>query len=568
MNIFYISIIFGLINVCQKVTPQSAEDVGSVGYTTLNAIKEISSGLSELNKDKNGVALASNKFNRYAGKISKIAGSVGAIFAVAGVLMNLGESAEHKEIMNEFKKINEGLDYLGRRVDLVVETIRVESAIGRVGPLIRKVQVHSDTFMNYLNMQTQASKNQIQTSKEISSDIRGLLKELTEPLIHQKTWPQLVYESTYGNYNKILEMKAYIQQIVLLGITAFTHSCTTELLISNIDEENATTQCQAPDLVFEEENTLLNKHFEDLMTESINSYEKNIERRVEREMGEKKDLSHAAFADHIVEIIDRDYFWIDAVVTVYADVHGPDKHWTNSWWKFRYHGRNIAILMQPKSYDRNPFTSAKDVTAMAGSFLNVDRLKKKMKNQEFHAQKFHDFLKSEINEDFKLTVVRDWKTPTEVRATKDNTRFLYQHMNLYKRKFRKFGFYFVAVLSKKKSWYVFDKFNLTYGKKICDEHVTKKLNSNLLPFSQNYLCDFMCSKSKDCKGWSRNKISGTCHLASNSDCIEQDNNFDSGIQQQPQPSSLIDFPMKNDCKRFRNIYMQYYYLMCLIFRGE
>ena len=110
MNLSYLSLLFGLVCFVPKVNLNPAGDVADVGYTTSNVIKEISGSLSTLKKNANGVVDALSKFNKYAGVISKVAGSLGASFALIGVLGSIiGGNSEHKEIMNEFKKIHESM---------------------------------------------------------------------------------------------------------------------------------------------------------------------------------------------------------------------------------------------------------------------------------------------------------------------------------------------------------------------------------------------------------------------------------------------------------------------------
>ena len=123
----------GSICLVQKVNLNTLKDVGEVGDKASNVIKEISTSLSTLQMNSNGVVDATRKFNKYAGHISKVAGSLGASFALLGVLGALiFENTEHKEIMKEFEKIHENIKKLDMRFDELIKTFKEESAMNKV----------------------------------------------------------------------------------------------------------------------------------------------------------------------------------------------------------------------------------------------------------------------------------------------------------------------------------------------------------------------------------------------------------------------------------------------------
>ena len=534
MNLSYLSLLFGLICFVPKVNLDPVGDAGDVGYSTSNVIKEISSSLSTLKKNSNGVVDALSKFNKYAGLISKVAGTLGASFALIGVLGSiLMPNNEHKEIMNEFKKIHESMKKLDSRFDEVIQTVKEESAKNHVVQRFREVQYHANTFKEHVIMPTNVSLLQFHPSKDISKAIKQLITELTTPFVHSSTWPQLVYQNTYGNYRTIGEMKIYFQQTIMEAVAAWTFMCTKEMVNLHNDEDWAIKECKDA-TIFENETKQLEEMFETLLRSCTENYYHNIDRRLENELKRKGSLSDEAFRDHMVEIINKDYFWVDAVVSVYHDVTGGDQHWTNILYKFRREHKNVAILMEPKSYDRSPFNKTKDVTILNGGSENF--LKNTISEQAgrtiYQAEYLFRFIKEEMkNENIWLTVIRDtFKTrDPSIRATKDNERFFH----------RQYPFqgwllllasspssFHVTGLLREKSFYIFDKFRMTYGYKICP-------GKDILYESKtsNRECDRWCRDVTTCRGWTRNVKSGTCYLKSESKCKIPTDDWDSGVSE-------------------------------------
>ena len=150
-------------------------------------------------------------------------------------------------------------------------------------------------------------------------------------------------------------MKIYFQQTILEAIAAWTFICIKEMLDLHNDEDWAIKECK-DSAIFEKETNQLEEMFDTLLKACRYHYYNNIDRRLENELNKKGNLSYENFSDHMIDIINKDYFWIDAVVTVYSDdVKGGDNHWTDVLYKFRRKHKNVVILMEPKSYDRNPF---------------------------------------------------------------------------------------------------------------------------------------------------------------------------------------------------------------------
>ena len=164
---------------------------------------------------------------------------------------------------------------------------------------------------------------------------------------------------------KIMALKNYYDALFIEALFAFSDACLLyKTEIKNMSKSAAMGDCAREKERFDNELRKYESAFHQVYNECRNNVRKNVENMVVKVLsrhGHNFEGDRLGLTTMIRDSIETDYFWMDAVVSVYDEVKGDHKHQHKNVavWK-RENGHNVIVMMEPKkSYWANTDTISK-----------------------------------------------------------------------------------------------------------------------------------------------------------------------------------------------------------------
>jgi len=355
-NIF----VLGTLVILFIKTPCTGSPWTSQAWRATSLAESVSNMLKEKNKDGEGAALISDRWNKYFRRFSKIAGLGGAIFGLLGTVIDTGPDPQHQKLLDEFSKVHEGIQ-------------KLESQLMRLENLIRDEHARTRIYSYYVSLTFAANKlSQYNENREYyRRDLVNLWKENTieesltgiyETLIGSSQFTSIIdssYELDNGNWNSIERLRIFWTAQLVEWHTVHVTSCMLfeqdEGMKNNTEAWNICFGNKADDfLQYEDQLTTKYDHVQ-AKCRNYDNMKSNLEKDLEKISSKRS--SNKKTVEDMVKLIKKKYFWMDANVIVYNSNIFDRNHLVvgESIIKSSNHGKRYAVMLRDKPGYRNPF---------------------------------------------------------------------------------------------------------------------------------------------------------------------------------------------------------------------
>jgi len=355
-NIF----VLGTLVILFIKTPCQSSPWTSQAWRASSLAESVSNMLKEKNKDGEGAALISDRWNKFFRRFSKVAGLAGAIFGLLGTIIDTGPDPQHQKLLDEFSKVHEGIQ------TLEIQMLGLEN-------LVKDEHARTRVYSYYISLTSAANKLSLynENRDHYRRDLSNLWKDNTieesltgiyESLIGGSQFSSIIdtsYELDNGNWNSIEKLRIFWTAQLVEWHTVHVTSCMLfeqdEGKKNNTEAWNICYGIKADDFLQYEDQLYTKFDHVQAKCRNYDNMKSNLEKDLE--MISSKRSSNRETVEDMVKLIKKKYFWMDANVIVYDSKIFDTNHLVvgESIIKSSNHGKKYAVMLRNKPGYRNPF---------------------------------------------------------------------------------------------------------------------------------------------------------------------------------------------------------------------
>jgi len=379
-----------IVQLAHGQNPLSNSDPYVQGVAKMaQGAREIREIVDEL-RPENKIALAQEVANtgKKVSKLRKLAASLelfGSFAAGAKIFGDLifgsVEEARHTELLREFSKLNDRLTDLGRNVRRI--GVEVEEAVWKESFLdsISGLNSVASTYLHYMELKEQNNGAIDLVEKQlretfINRQVQNNVKEMDSDI---NDYAQAILDYSQGKCEELVVLKSFISTTLHLPYQAYQAACIATSKENGDDQATAERHCKNLSQRLPSRKDLLDKIDGHIMScRQKSSVVARIDTWLEDNVHENHNYDTTR--DGLRHFIQETFPWMSFFVLVYDEKHGGREHWVHrDIEKFRFKGRNIAILLMEKrfisaepsveeSYLLSRYESTPDCSTLTDSF--------------------------------------------------------------------------------------------------------------------------------------------------------------------------------------------------------
>ena len=273
--------------------------------------------------------------------LSTFAGVAGPAFAILAIILDKGD-VKHQQLMNEFKRVHEGIEALHGRFDELKTFIQKQNAENKLDSNYQILEVLIGHFERGEISDITENYGKFENFDAMLNHFNGDNAPGIESL------HILLYEHNHGALNELIALKNFYDKVFLEAYFAFSFACYHVRKKKGFTHSKALSECSKDqkNRYFSKLKTFderFNKIFRDCKVNLHENMKKMIDKYLKNNHNRNDNLG---LMNRIKNQIQIRYFWVDAVVVVYDEIYGHDNHqiYANIW--MRQNGKNVVVMYE------------------------------------------------------------------------------------------------------------------------------------------------------------------------------------------------------------------------------
>ena len=286
---------------------------------------------------------------KVSNRVSTFAGVAGPAFALLAMFVDKGDPKQ-EVLMNEFKRVHEGIDALhGRIADLEI-VIEKQAVLDSLNSNYQKLDVLFGHFERDEASHIAAAFGDFGNFDEMLNHFTG------DNVPGITTLQELLYDHNQGDLKELIELKNFYDQVFFEAYHAFSYACYHVEYGKSGKHDEALSDCRSQQKGrYDEKLKKIDEKYNEIYQKCKVNIHDNLKNMIVKYLRENTNRDHGdnnkILMNRIKDRIQTGYFFVDAVVVVYDEIYGHDNHQISANIWIRQNGKNVVLMYDYKNDD-------------------------------------------------------------------------------------------------------------------------------------------------------------------------------------------------------------------------